>query len=105
VINTDNLPWGVDGNPAKPEGEFPAGSGLSALEKFLELKNGVAPTTAELYEYIKAHHEQFNAPGDSRGGDDRLDGGDGNDTLYGQGGDDTLIGGRGDDILVGGKGD
>src|SRR5690606_17643228 len=31
VINTDNLPWGVDGNPAKPEGEFPAGSGLSAL--------------------------------------------------------------------------
>lgn len=47
----------------------------------------------------------FNVDGDSRGGDDTLDGGEGDDILYGQGGDDKLIGGLGDDILTGGEGE
>lgn len=103
VINTDGLPWGVNGNPDKPEG-LPNGSGVSALREFLEQKNGVAPTDADLYDYIRTNHEQFNVAGDTRGGNDTLIGGKGNDILYGQGGDDILIGGEGDDILYGGEG-
>ncbi|WP_254503876.1 tandem-95 repeat protein, partial [Pseudomonas triclosanedens] len=102
-INTDNLPWGVNGNPTKPA-DLPAGSGVSALSAFLEAKNGHAATTEEMYSYIKANHAQFNVEGDTRGGNDILNGGDGNDILYGQGGNDILIGGDGNDILFGGTG-
>ncbi|MEZ9059811.1 VCBS domain-containing protein, partial [Vibrio pelagius] len=103
-INTDNLPWNTAGNPAKPS-DLDDGAGLSALEQFLELKNGNTPSDLEVYEYIKSNHELFNVDGDSRGGDDTLDGGEGDDILYGQGGDDKLIGGLGDDILTGGEGE
>ncbi|WP_226686446.1 cadherin-like domain-containing protein [Stutzerimonas stutzeri] len=102
VINTDELPW-AENNLIKPD-SLPNGSGVTALEKFLEMKNGVAPTDADLYGYIRANHEQFNVAGDTRGGNDTLNGGAGNDILYGQGGNDILIGGAGDDILYGGTG-
>ncbi|MGJ7093461.1 Ig-like domain-containing protein [Vibrio hannami] len=100
-INTDNLPWGESGNPAKPA-DLEDGAGLDALETFLELKHGVAPSELQVYEYIKENHELFNVDGDTRGGDDTLYGGEGDDILYGQGGSDTLVGGLGNDILVGG---
>ena len=103
VINTDALPWGVNGNPVRPS-DLPEGSGVSALSRFLELKSGSAPTDQQLYDYIRANHEHFNVIGDTRGGNDTLDGGAGNDILYGQGGNDILIGGEGDDILYGGTG-
>ncbi|WP_211315257.1 type I secretion C-terminal target domain-containing protein [Photobacterium lipolyticum] len=102
-INTDELPWGDDGNPERPEGLID-GSGMSALETFLKLENGVEPNSVEIYEYIKAHHDIFNVAGDTRGGDDTLMGGAGNDVLYGQGGNDVLVGGSGDDLLYGGQG-
>ncbi|MDN6859271.1 Ig-like domain-containing protein, partial [Pseudomonas sp. CAN2814] len=104
TINTDNLPWGVNGNPAKPS-DMPAGSGVSALSAFLELKNGHAATSDEMYDYIKNNHALFNVEGDTRGGSDHLYGGDGNDILYGQGGNDFLFGENGNDILIGGTGD
>ncbi|WP_447752430.1 retention module-containing protein [Pseudomonas nicosulfuronedens] len=104
AINTDNLPWGVNGNPAKPA-DLPAGSGVSALSAFLELKNGHAATSDEMYNYIKGNHTLFNVDGDTRGGSDHLYGGDGNDILYGQGGNDFLFGENGNDILIGGTGD
>ncbi|WP_448679534.1 retention module-containing protein [Pseudomonas nicosulfuronedens] len=103
TINTDSLPWGVNGNPAKPT-DLPAGSGVSALSAFLELKNGHAASAEEMYSYIKANHALFNVDGDTRGGDDHLYGGDGNDILYGQGGNDFLFGENGNDILFGGTG-
>lgn len=103
VINTDHLPWGLNGNPPKPT-DLPDGSGLLALQAFLQLKNGAPPTTAQLYDYLKNHHASFNVEGDTRGGDDLLDGGAGNDILYGQGGNDILIGGSGNDLLYGGTG-
>ncbi|EGU51881.1 putative outer membrane adhesin like protein, partial [Vibrio orientalis CIP 102891 = ATCC 33934] len=101
-INTDNLPWGVDGNPAKPS-DLGEGAGMEGLKQFLELKNGTSPSDSELYDYIKANHESLNIDGDTRGGNDTLDGGEGDDILYGQGGTDTLIGGLGNDILTGGE--
>ncbi|PJI49131.1 MAG: hypothetical protein CTR55_07100 [Pseudomonas sp.] len=104
AINTDNLPWGANGNPAKPA-DMPAGSGVSALSAFLELKNGHAATSAEMYDYIKNNHTLFNVEGDTRGGSDHLYGGEGNDILYGQGGNDFLFGENGNDILIGGTGD
>ncbi|MHB9800000.1 Ig-like domain-containing protein [Pseudomonas sp. MT3] len=102
-INTDHLPWGVNGNPVKPA-DLPAGSGVGALTAFLELKNGHAATSEEMYSYIKANHALFNVEGDTRGGNDTLNGGEGNDILYGQGGNDILIGDAGNDILFGGAG-
>ncbi|KDD15227.1 retention module-containing protein [Bordetella bronchiseptica] len=103
AINTDNLPWGVAGNPAKPA-DLPNGSGLEALKDFLFLKNGVQPTDADLHKYISENHALFDVDGDTRGGNDELHGGAGNDILYGQGGNDKLYGGDGDDILYGGAG-
>ncbi|MDE3735458.1 Ig-like domain-containing protein, partial [Pseudomonas resinovorans] len=103
TINTDYLPWGVDGNPAKPA-DLPAGSGMKALQSFLQLKSGHVATSDELYSYIKTNHSSFNVDGDTRGGNDLIQGGDGNDILYGQGGNDQLIGGNGNDILFGGTG-
>ncbi|MGX9524414.1 type I secretion C-terminal target domain-containing protein, partial [Alcaligenes nematophilus] len=105
TINTDGdvLPWHeVGGRPDN----LPDGSGLKALEVFLQMKNGGTPATGnDLYEYIKENHADFNVDGDKRGGNDILDGGAGNDILYGQGGNDILIGGAGDDIMFGGEGD
>ncbi|MDG1583337.1 cadherin-like domain-containing protein, partial [Pseudomonas sp. GOM6] len=103
VINTDTLPWDINGNPSKPS-DLPDGSGLSALKEFLELKNGIAPSDQDLYDYVRNNHDLFNVAGDSRGGNDTLNGGKGDDILYGQGGKDILIGGEGDDILYGGAG-
>lgn len=103
VINTDRLPWGSDGNPARPD-HLPDGSGLAALEAFLGLRQGMPPTGAQLYDYLKQHHGELHLPGDPRGGHDYLDGGAGNDVLYGQGGNDSLRGGTGSDQLFGGSG-
>ncbi|MDK7584856.1 Ig-like domain-containing protein, partial [Alcaligenes faecalis subsp. phenolicus] len=105
TINTDGdvLPWHEVGG--RPD-HLPDGSGLKALEVFLQMKNGGTPATGnDIYDYIKEHHAEFNVEGDKRGGNDTLDGGAGNDILYGQGGNDILIGGAGDDIMYGGEGD
>jgi len=104
AINTDNLPWGVAGNPDKPA-DFNE-VGLAALKVFLTLHpDYLDASDASLHQYITEHHALFNVAGDTHGGNDTLIGGAGNDILYGQGGDDTLIGGAGDDILYGGAGD
>ncbi len=103
AINTDQLPWGVNGNPAKPA-DFADGSGLDGLKLFLLLKNGTQPTDADLHKFILDNHGLFDVQDDTRGGNDELHGGSGNDILYGQGGDDTLFGEDGNDILYGGVG-
>lgn len=103
VINTDYLPWGVNGNPAKPT-TLVEGAGIEALETFLTLKNGITPTESELNDYIKSHLDIFNVESDTRGGNDILVGDAGDDTLFGQGGADILSGGDGNDSLYGGTG-
>ena len=103
AINTDQLPWGIDGNPARPEGLLD-GSGLWALKQFLLLKNGVQPTDADLHKFISENHDALEVHGDTRGRFDVLYGGDGDDILYGQGGNDALFGGGDRDILSGGTG-
>ncbi|WP_439437516.1 VWA domain-containing protein [Salinivibrio costicola] len=72
TINTDNLPWDENGL-TRPE-SLPDGSGVDALTTFLEMKNGAAPSDIELYQYIKDNHALFNVEGDTRGGDDTLEG-------------------------------
>jgi Ca2+-binding RTX toxin-like protein len=91
VINTDHL-TGVEG------------LGYPGLVNHLAETLGHEPSQQEIHDYIAANHETLNKPGDARGGDDLLDGGDGDDVLYGQGGMDTLLGGVGDDTLDGGEG-
>ncbi|MGS3162004.1 Ig-like domain-containing protein [Aeromonas caviae] len=103
AINTDYLPWGVAGNPAKPT-DWVNGKGLDGLTQFLTLKNGYAPSTVELYEYIKDNAKSFDVAGDTRGGHDKLYGGLGDDILFGQGGNDELSGDAGNDTLYGGTG-
>ncbi|EPH6097250.1 cadherin-like domain-containing protein, partial [Vibrio cholerae] len=103
AINTDHLPWGMAGNPAKPA-DWIDGKGLDGLTQFLTLKNGYAPSALELYEYIKANAKSLDVAGDTRGGNDKLYGGLGDDILFGQGGDDELYGEDGNDILFGGTG-
>ncbi len=103
AINSDYLPWGVNGNPAKPA-DLAEGSGLDGLKQFLLLKNGVQPTDADLHKFISDNHGLFDVQSDTRGGNDELHGGSGNDILYGQGGDDFLYGDDGNDILYGGTG-
>ncbi|WP_368214831.1 type I secretion C-terminal target domain-containing protein [Aeromonas sp. R2-3] len=103
AINTDNLPWGTAGNPVKPA-DWVDGKGLDGLTQFLTLKNGYAPSSLELYEYIKGNAKSFDVAGDTRGGNDKLHGGLGDDILFGQGGDDELYGEDGNDILYGGTG-
>ncbi|WP_205124676.1 cadherin-like domain-containing protein [Aeromonas veronii] len=103
AINTDHLPWGTAGNPAKPA-DWVNGKGLDGLTQFLTLKNGYAPSSLELYEYIKGNAKSLDVAGDTRGGNDKLHGGFGDDILFGQGGDDELYGDDGKDILYGGTG-
>ncbi|MFM5239961.1 VWA domain-containing protein, partial [Aeromonas veronii] len=103
AINTDHLPWGTAGNPAKPA-DWVNGKGLDGLTQFLTLKNGYAPSSLELYEYIKGNAKSLDVAGDTRGGNDKLHGGLGDDILFGQGGDDELYGDDGNDILYGGTG-
>uniref|UniRef100_UPI0012E0607F VWA domain-containing protein n=1 Tax=Aeromonas australiensis TaxID=1114880 RepID=UPI0012E0607F len=103
AINTDHLPWGTAGNPTKPA-DWVNGKGLDGLTQFLTLKNGYAPSSLELYEYIKGNAKSFDVAGDTRGGNDKLHGGLGDDILFGQGGDDELYGDDGKDILYGGTG-
>ncbi|WP_238585669.1 VCBS domain-containing protein [Comamonas sp. E6] len=103
TINTDQLPWGVNGNPAKPA-DLGDGAGLDGLKQFLLLKSGVQPTDADLHKFILDNHSIFDVQGDTRGGNDELHGGNGNDIIYGQGGNDTLFGDDGNDILYGGAG-
>jgi len=105
VINTNSLPWAINGNPAKPT-DLADGSGLDALRQFLLLKNenGVQSTEADLHKFISDNHALFDVQGDTRGGDDELHGGVGNDILYGQGGRDLLHGDEGNDVLSGGTG-
>ena len=99
AINTDHLNW------AGRE-DYPAGSGANALKAYLksEVLSGEDPTDADLYDYIKVHHAEFNVQGDERGGNDVMYGDAGDDILYGQGGNDILHGGTGNDILYGGTG-
>ncbi|MEH8187288.1 type I secretion C-terminal target domain-containing protein [Aeromonas allosaccharophila] len=103
AINTDHLPWDMAGNPAKPA-DWVNGKGLDGLTQFLTLKNGYAPSSLELYEYIKGNANSLDVAGDTRGGNDKLHGGLGDDILFGQGGDDELYGDDGKDILYGGTG-
>ncbi|WP_229833602.1 Ig-like domain-containing protein, partial [Alishewanella longhuensis] len=104
VVNTDGnvLDWAsVGGRPAN----LVEGAGLNGLKVFLKLQNGgTDPTDAQLYEYIRDNHADFNVAGDTRGGNDVLKGGAGDDIIYGQGGNDTIYGGAGNDILYGGTG-
>ena len=104
TLNTDGnvLNWvSVGGRPA----DLVQGSGLKALQVFLEMRDGHAPTNGDLYQYIKDHHADFNLADDPRGGDDTIHGGTGDDIIYGQGGNDTLYGDDGNDIIYGGAGD
>ncbi|WP_421205700.1 type I secretion C-terminal target domain-containing protein, partial [Aeromonas enteropelogenes] len=103
AINTDHLPWGSTGNPAKPT-DWVDGKGLDGLTQFLTLKNGYAPSSIELYEYIRDNAKSFDVDGDTRGSNDELHGGLGDDVLFGQAGDDLLYGEEGTDILYGGTG-
>lgn len=96
------LNWAsVGGRPT----DLVQGSGLKALQVFLEMRDGHVPTNGDLYQYIKDHHADFNLADDPRGGDDTIHGGTGDDIIYGQGGNDTLYGDDGNDIIYGGAGD
>ncbi|MGN5063974.1 retention module-containing protein [Aeromonas sp. 6P] len=90
AINTDHLPWGTAGNPTKPA-DWVNGKGLDGLTQFLTLKNGYAPSSLELYEYIKGNANSLDVAGDTRGGNDKLHGGLGDDILFGQGGNDSSM--------------
>ncbi|WP_251876984.1 calcium-binding protein [Achromobacter sp. Marseille-Q4954] len=103
AINTDLLPWGVNGNSPKPA-DLADGSGLEALDQFLFLKYGVQPADADLHKFISDNRALFDVQGDTRGGNDELHGGAGNDIIYGQGGSDLLHGDEGNDVLSGGTG-
>ena len=98
AINTDHLAW--TGNPAGSHN----GGGLDSLKDYLKAVDGVAPTNERIYEFIKQNPGQFDAAGDTRGGNDELHGGKGDDIIYGQGGNDVLWGDDGNDKLYGGTG-
>ncbi|WP_454694060.1 retention module-containing protein [Achromobacter aegrifaciens] len=98
AINTDHLAWA--GNPAGSHN----GGGLDSLKDYLKAVDGVAPTNERIYEFIKQNPGQFDAVGDTRGGNDELHGGKGDDIIYGQGGNDVLWGDDGNDKLYGGTG-
>ncbi|MCL6692651.1 retention module-containing protein [Pseudomonas sp. R3.Fl] len=100
VINTDALSW--TGHAAGTHN----GAGYQGLLDYLTAANGgAAPSQSQVTNYIVAHAYELNVAGDTRGGNDILEGGKGDDLLFGQGGNDTLLGGDGNDILFGGMGD
>ncbi|UUC52572.1 retention module-containing protein [Pseudomonas citronellolis] len=100
VINTDALSW--TGHAAGTHN----GAGYQGLVDYLTAANGgAAPSQSQVTNYIVAHAYELNVAGDTRGGNDILEGGKGDDLLFGQGGNDTLLGGDGNDILFGGMGD
>ena len=100
VINTDALSW--TGHAAGTHN----GAGYQGLVDYLTAANGgAAPSQGQVTNYIVAHAYELNVAGDTRGGNDTLEGGKGDDLLLGQGGNDTLLGGDGNDILFGGMGD
>ncbi|GLU41180.1 retention module-containing protein [Pseudomonas sp. NBRC 100443] len=100
VINTDALSW--TGHAAGTHN----GAGYQGLVDYLTAANGgAAPSQGQVTNYIVAHAYELNVAGDTRGGNDTLEGGKGDDLLFGQGGNDTLLGGDGNDILFGGMGD
>lgn len=100
TVSSDHLSW-KNGDTGE---SFIAGDhdGLNyaGLVEYLKWSvnegNGVAPTEAQIIDYVQ---ENYAALMDT----DRTDGG--NDTLKGGGGDDVLIGAAGDDLLIGGTGD
>jgi len=103
VINTDNLPWGMDGNPSKPDGD----PGLDALKYFLAAPSqlGHPPTDAELHAWITQHHALLNTEDDSPWGDDDfIEGGMYSNIIYAGPGDDYVTGGFGDNVIYGGAG-
>ncbi|SHI09185.1 VCBS domain-containing protein, partial [Pollutimonas bauzanensis] len=102
VINTAGLPWGTPGHPAQPA-DLADMKGIDALKLFLA-NGGDNPTDAQVFQYIKDNHAQFDVAGDTHGGGDTLNGGAGHDILFGQGGNDVLHGDEGNDILYGGTG-
>ncbi|MEG2266874.1 MAG: calcium-binding protein, partial [Acinetobacter sp.] len=104
VINTDLLNFGGTRNFSATTSPDALGSGMAALNRHLEVTLGHVPSDYEKYQYLKTNHADFNVAGDTRGGNDKIDGGADNDILYGQGGNDILIGGSGSDILYGGTG-
>jgi Ca2+-binding RTX toxin-like protein len=53
---------------------------------------------------IEANHTTLNVEGQTRGGNDVINGGDGDDIIYGQAGDDIINGGNGNDTIFGGVG-
>lgn len=53
---------------------------------------------------IEANHTTLNVEGQTRGGNDIINGGDGDDIIYGQAGDDVIDGGNGNDTIFGGVG-
>ncbi|MFC4297050.1 retention module-containing protein [Castellaniella hirudinis] len=77
---------------------------LDVLKDYLtQAHDGVAPSNAQVYEFIQANLEKFGAS-DPSDHNDKLFGGDGDDVLFGQGGNDELHGGAGHDVLYGGSG-
>ncbi len=71
---------------------------------------GATATNAEVLAWLSdpagnyANANSVNIAGDTRGGNDTIDGGAGNDLIFGQGGNDTIIGGAGNDTMFGGTG-
>ncbi|SAI71920.1 hemolysin [Bordetella ansorpii] len=99
TLNTDRLSWGSVAAGSHD------GDGMKALTDYLTYTNGHAPTTNEIYDFVKANAGMFDVAEDTRGGDDTIRGGTGDDLLYGGGGNDTLYGDDGKDTLYGGTGD
>lgn len=102
----DDLLFGDSLNTSWLPGEHGAKiPGYQVLVDYLTAQKGnVAPTQAELMDFIRANAMKLGSSVPDSGGDDTLIGGAGNDWLFGQGGNDLLIGGAGDDLLFGGTG-
>jgi VCBS repeat-containing protein len=91
VINTDAL-TGTSGH------------GYQGLLEYLRGTLGHEPSQQEARDYILTNHDSLNVGGDTRGGNDVINGGGGDDVIYGQGGNDIIQGGTGNDRIVGGEG-
>jgi len=101
AINTDGLPWGQNGVPAKPADLH----GTDALLYFLGAHLGHAPSHDEIFNYIWSNHRLFNVASDTHGGNDGIQGGAFNLLAFGGGGNDTIRTGiGGNNIMYGGAG-